>query len=84
MLETTAESGMRSPVSVTTPLTWPPSWPFGSRSMRAIEVSVRNVTPSLSARATSASGTARVPPIGYHTPSWVCMWAMLLSTAGAR
>jgi hypothetical protein len=43
---------------------------------------VRYSTPSSSPNFTSASGTARVPPRGYQTPSVVCMWAMPQSTAG--
>ena len=43
----------------------------------------RYSTPSFSPSATRASATARVPPMGYQTPSLVCMWAMEQSTAGA-
>ena len=39
-------------------------------------------TPSSVASFASASATARVPPIGYQTPSAACMWAMAQSTAG--
>ena len=42
-----------------------------------------SVAPSSVASLASASATARVPPIGYQTPSAVCMCAMAQSTAGA-
>ena len=70
---------MVSPASVTTPSARPPVW-----VMRLIPVPGRMSTPRRPASAVSASGTARVPPIGYQMPSWVCMCAIEHSTAGAR
>ena len=50
--------------------------------MRATSVSVRKVTPMSLASLTIASGTARVPPIGYQMPSCICMWPMAVRMAG--
>ena len=77
MLLTTAESLTVSPASVRTPLTRP-----SSDRIAATPVPGRRSTPSSPARRSSASGTARVPPMGYHTPFCVCMCAMEHSTAG--
>ncbi len=77
MLEITALTGMRSPAAVTIALTLPLLL-----AICVIGVSVRISTPSDSATRTSAFGTAAVPPFGYQTPSFVCMCAMLDSTAG--
>ena len=65
------------PSSVRTPVTSPPC-----DRIFSIFTPVRNSTPSSRASFSSASGTARVPPIGYQTPSSVCMCAMPQSTAG--
>ena len=77
MLDTSAESWIVSPASVSTPLTTP-----RSEMMRRIPVERRVSTPNSSASFASATGTARVPPIGYQLPPSVCMCPIEHSTAG--
>ncbi len=77
MLETTWSNAIRSPSAVSTPR----ARPF-STLIRVTSTPVRTRTPRLSASRRSAAGTARVPPLGYQTPSPTCMWAMPQSTAG--
>ena len=77
MLETTLETGTVSPASVSTALTTP-----RSDTMRLMPVESRISTPSSSASLASATGTARVPPMGYQMPPSVCMCPMEHSTAG--
>ena len=77
MLDTTWSNRIVSPASVTTPVARPPSW-----TIRATPQPGRQSTPSSEPSDTSAFGTARVPPIGYQTPSLVCMCAIEHSTAG--
>ena len=67
-----------TPAAVRTPRTAPLAV-----SIPVTSVSVLQVAPSSWASFAKPSATARVPPIGYQTPSAVCMWAMAQSTAGA-
>ena len=78
MFETTASTGARRAAAVRTPVTAP-------RSIRRPVTS--SPVPQLAAQLgrephAEPSTTARVPPIGYQTPSAVCMWAIEHSTAG--
>ena len=77
MLLTTPDSSRALPSASVTPVTRAPSW-----SIRFTWLPVTISTPSSRASFSSAVGTARVPPMGYQTPSCVCIWAMPHSTAG--
>jgi len=77
MLLTTRSKATVSPAAVSIALARPCSaW------MRVTSVLGRSSTPSSSASFVSATGTARVPPMGYHTPSFTCMLAMPHKIAG--
>ncbi len=77
MFETIWSKASRSPPAISTPV----ARPF-STTIRVTSVPGRMRTPNPSASRASACGTARVPPIGYQTPSPTCICAMPHSTAG--
>ena len=77
MLETTASRRRVSPPAVTTPVTVAVLDVEGPHVRRRPQLGAE-----FGAASPAPSATARVPPIGYQTPSAACMWAMAHSTAG--